>query len=180
MPVTYVGIDSGGTRTSVRIIGESEAPLTIQVDGSLSGALEPQHFGPCLNNIFAALAAIPAGIVALSFFAGTLALFALTLELLLRRYPDKRDPLFILAVCSMAGVWHTLGYLQLYAPLILAVAAAWLLMRRGNLLLAGIAIGLMVAIKPNFALWPVLMLAAGHPRVGLSALQHLQTHHDEE
>jgi N-acetylglucosamine kinase-like BadF-type ATPase len=57
MPVTYVGIDSGGTRTSVRIIGESEAPLTIQVDGSLSGALEPQHFGPCLNNIFAALAA---------------------------------------------------------------------------------------------------------------------------
>jgi hypothetical protein len=53
-PVTHVGIDSGGTRTTVRIAGDSHAPHTIHVAESLSGALEPRQFRPCLDSIFAA------------------------------------------------------------------------------------------------------------------------------
>jgi hypothetical protein len=102
-------------------------------------------------------------------FLGTVAFFAVALYMLMRAYPDKRDPLVLLAVCSLAGVWHTLGYLQIYAPLILGVIAAWLLLRRGDLLMAGLIIGLIVAVKPNFVLWPLLLLVAGQPRVALAA-----------
>jgi hypothetical protein len=120
--------------------------------------------------LFASLTSLPPQLTAFGFLAGTIALFGLTLMLLLRWFPDKRNTLAVLAVCSLAGVWHTLGYHQIYAPLILAVAASWQLMRRGDLLLAGIAIGMVVAIKPNFVLWPLFLLAAGHPRVAISAL----------
>jgi hypothetical protein len=105
-----------------------------------------------------------------AFLAGTIAILAAALGLLLMEHPDKRRPLVIISVISFAGVWHTLGYLQIYAPLVLLVVASWYLMRRDHFLLAGVAIGLVIAIKPNFALWPILLLVAGHQRTPLAAL----------
>jgi hypothetical protein len=49
------------------------------------------------------------------------------------------------------------------------MAGAWLLMRRGNLLMAGVLIGLIIAVKPNYALVALLLLAAGHYRPALTA-----------
>jgi len=47
---------------------------------------------------------------------------------------------------------------------------AWLLFRAGHECWAGLLIGLVVAIKPNLGLWPVLLLVAGHRRPALTAL----------
>src|SRR5438045_2456951 len=80
--------------------------------------------------------------------------------LLMAAYPDKRNLLVLLAVVSLAGVWHMVWYLQLYAPLILAITCSWLLMRRGNLLIAGVMLGLVVAVKPNFGVVILALLAA--------------------
>lgn len=104
-----------------------------------------------------------------AFLTMSVALLAASVALLLREYPQRRLLLTLVAVTSLAGVWHTLGYLQLYAPLVLAIVASWLLLRHGHLLLAGIAIGLVIAIKPNFALLPLFLLAANHVRIPVAA-----------
>ncbi|MCL6430781.1 MAG: DUF2029 domain-containing protein, partial [Anaerolineae bacterium] len=59
---------------------------------------------------------------------------------------------------------------QIYVPLLLAAAGAWELLRRDRHLEAGILIGLLVAIKPNFALWPLLLLLGGYGLVGGTAV----------
>lgn len=54
-------------------------------------------------------------------------------------------------------------------PLALAAAGAWLLLERGRLLAAGLLIGVVVAVKPNFLVWPGLLLLAGYPQVAFAA-----------
>ena len=62
----------------------------------------------------------------------------------------------------MAGFWDTLALGQIYMPLVLAGASAWLLLERGEGAWAGFLMGLVVAMKPNFLVWPVLLLLSGH------------------
>ena len=140
--------------------------------------VQPQPISPDALNLnppvtvylFDPLSRVDTTILRHAFLAGTAAIFALGVLLLLRAYPDKRDPVVLLAVFSLAGLWHLFGYLQLYAPLFLAGVGAWLMMRRGNALGAAVLIGLIVAIKPNFVLWPLFLLMAGHQRIGIAAL----------
>lgn len=97
-------------------------------------------------------------------------LFAGACLFMLRAYPWQRRPLIVLWLLALAGFWYTLWLGQLYAGLFALVLTAWLLLERGhNVLLAGVLIGLTVAIKPNFALWPLLLLLAGHGRPALVA-----------
>jgi hypothetical protein len=70
---------------------------------------------------------------------------------------------------ALAGFWDTLFLGQIYLPLVLAGVAAWLLLERGEAIGAGILIGLVVAIKPNFLVWPVLLFLAGHRAPALIA-----------
>ncbi len=120
--------------------------------------------------LFANLTRLPSGLVGTLFFIGSLFLFALAVWMLLSAYRDKRQLIVILAIASFAGVWQMLWYLQIYAPLILGATAAWLLLRRGDMVLAGIVLGLVAAIKPNFAVVLICLLAARYPRVALPGL----------
>lgn len=124
---------------------------------------------PVTVYFFAALTLLSAHVVQSLFLGASVALFAVAVALLLREYPDKRDLLVVLAVLSMAGVWHMLWYRQIYAPLLLAIVGSWLLMRRGRLVWAGVLIGLVIVVKPNYALLPLLLFAAGHRRVAIPA-----------
>lgn len=100
----------------------------------------------------------------------SLLLYLLALLLLARAYPGQTTPLRIAWALSLAGLWHTLELGQIYLPLLLATIGAVLLLRRDRPLLAGLLIGLVVAIKPNLAVWPVLLLAAGFWRAGMAGL----------
>jgi hypothetical protein len=120
--------------------------------------------------LFDYLSRLPTGLVQLIFLAGSIAVLAIALAVLLHAYPDKRNLPVVLAAASFAGVWHMLWYLQLYAPLVLAVVGAWLLLRKGHLVWAGVLIGLVAAIKPNFAIVILALLLARHTRVALPAL----------
>src|SRR5690606_17847336 len=97
---------------------------------------------------FAALTFFDADIIRFAFLAGSLVMYAAAVGLLMRAYPDKRGWQYVLAIVSLAGLWHMVYYLQVYAPLLLAVVGAWLLMRRGSYVWAGILIGIVIAIKP--------------------------------
>ncbi len=89
---------------------------------------------------------------------------------MLKAYPEHRTPQGVLWIASFGGLWYTLWLGQIYMLPFALGLGAWFLIQRGtNPLLAGLLIGLLVAIKPHFAIWPLLLLLAGHPRIGLSA-----------
>lgn len=100
----------------------------------------------------------------------SVALYGATVALLLIRY--REVPSLVVAICAfaLAGFWDTLLLGQIYIPLVLAGAAGWLLLERGATIWAGILIGAVVAIKPNFAVWPVLLLLSGYFRPAMVAL----------
>ena len=120
--------------------------------------------------LFEPISELDRGMVGTAFLVGSLAMVAISAGLLMRAYPEKRNWLMILIVLAMAGIWQMLFYLQIYAPLLLATTGAWLLMRRGDWLLAGVLIGVVVAIKPNYAIVPLILLAAGHYRPSIAAV----------
>jgi hypothetical protein len=100
----------------------------------------------------------------------SIALYALTVLLLMVRYSALPRTVFLLWAFALAGFWDTLLLGQIYIPLVLAGVAAWLLLERGEALWAGVLIGFVVALKPNFAVWPVLLFLSGHMRPALWAL----------
>jgi Glycosyltransferase family 87 len=90
--------------------------------------------------------------------------------LLLRRPGQpERLTLFVWAF-ALAGFWDTLVLGQIYLPLVLAGTAAWLLLERGEGRWAGVLIGLVVAMKPNFLVWPALLFLSGHRLPALVAV----------
>lgn len=119
--------------------------------------------------LFEPLSRLDPDVARMGFILGSSLMVTLAVGMLLQAYPDKRSAVVVLAVISMAGIWHMLFYLQIYAPLILAITVAWLLMKRGDLLLAGLLVGLVIAIKPNYALVALVLFAAGHYRVAIAA-----------
>jgi len=70
---------------------------------------------------------------------------------------------------SLPGLWVTLEQGQIYVVLLFVAVGAWLSLDRGHLVRAGLLMGLLVAIKPQFAVWPGLLLLAGHTSVAAAA-----------
>jgi predicted DCC family thiol-disulfide oxidoreductase YuxK len=89
--------------------------------------------------------------------------------LLLARTYARRRPAMIIWALALAGVWDTLALGQIYLPLVLATAASWVLLDRGRAIAAGVLMGIVVAVKPNFGVWPLLLLLAGHWRAPAAA-----------
>jgi hypothetical protein len=92
-----------------------------------------------------------------------------TLALLVRRYGAGPNWLLALWTLALAGVWDTLALGQIYLPLVLAAVGSWLLLERGRTTSAGVLLGILVAVKPNFAVWPMLLVLAAHYRAPLVA-----------
>jgi hypothetical protein len=100
----------------------------------------------------------------------SVAFYAVTVLLLVLRFRGLEAPLIALWAFALAGFWDTLFLGQIYLPLVFAAVAAWLLLERGAGLWAGILIGIVVAMKPNFLVWPVLLFLAGHRRPALAGV----------
>ena len=63
---------------------------------------------------------------------------------------------------TLAGLWHTLVLGQIYILLLFFTTLGWIFLRREQYIAAGVAIGLIVAIKPNFIIWPLFLLISGY------------------
>jgi hypothetical protein len=92
------------------------------------------------------------------------------IALLLACFPDARQPWRLIWALGLSSFWGTLALGQIYTFLALATALAWVLLRKDRKTLAGVVIGFIVAIKPNFLLWPVMLVIAGNRRVASTAL----------
>ncbi|HEU0072646.1 MAG TPA: glycosyltransferase family 87 protein [Dehalococcoidia bacterium] len=98
-------------------------------------------------------------------------IYAAVCIVLLKAYPWQRRPLVMLWLLAVAGFWYTLLLGQIYIPLFALGLGALLLIERGrNLLWAGLLVGLVVAIKPNFAIWPLFLLLAGQRKMALTSV----------
>jgi hypothetical protein len=102
-------------------------------------------------------------------WAVSVLLYGLTVLLLLRRYEELPKLTIALWAFALAGFWDTLVLGQIYVPLVLAAAGAWLLLERGERFWSGFLIGLVIAMKPNFLVWPALLFLSGHRRPALVA-----------
>jgi hypothetical protein len=89
-------------------------------------------------------------------------LYAFILLLLVKFYRQNIPPLKFIWAFTLAGFWHTLSLGQIYIPLLLFTVVSLLLMQEKRYLLAGMAIGLIIAIKPNFVLWAIFLLFSGY------------------
>jgi hypothetical protein len=97
--------------------------------------------------------------------------YAATVLLLVRRYGNGlHSVIMVLWAFALAGFWDTLFLGQIYLPLVFAGVAAWLLLERGANVGAGILIGLVVAMKPNFLVWPALLFLSGYRLPALAAV----------
>ncbi|MDH3229773.1 MAG: DUF2029 domain-containing protein [Alphaproteobacteria bacterium] len=65
---------------------------------------------------------------------------------------------------ALPAFWDSLRLGQIYVLLLFVVACAWFLLRRQRLAAAGILIGIFVALKPIFVLWPLMLFVTGHLR----------------
>lgn len=100
----------------------------------------------------------------------SLVLFGCTLALLVRANRARATPLRIAWCLGLAGLWNAVRSGQVYVPLLVVCAGAWLALRARRTPVAGLLLGLLVAVKPNFALWPLLLLIGGEPLVAGIAL----------
>jgi hypothetical protein len=83
--------------------------------------------------------------------------------------PTQEQWLRVLLLLLWHPLWSTLNQGQLYVWLLVLVTVAVLRIRQQPVL-AGICIGLLVALKPPYVLWPLLLLAAHQVRPSLIAL----------
>lgn len=144
-------------------------PLTFKVEYPTLGIVAAPNLNPPISvPIFRALAGFDPQAAFYAWYAVALALYLLIVWLLLRAYP-RRGLLRLAWALGLAGLWHTLELGQVYVHLLLIATLAWLALERGRSILAGVLIGLLVAIKPSLAVWPLLLLLGGHWTVALMA-----------
>ena len=103
-------------------------------------------------------------------YAISLGIFAFSVALVCRAHQRYAVPLRVAWAMSLAGLWQMLILGQIYAPLVLASTAAWILLENRHFTSAGVLIGVLVAIKPNFLVWPVLLLMASYWTTSFVAL----------
>lgn len=86
----------------------------------------------------------------------SLIIYILSISILVYIY--KPSPIKILWLFSLAGFWHTIGLGQIYTPLLLLITLAWLSLLKNKDGLAGIFLGLLISIKPNFIIWLISLV----------------------
>lgn len=90
----------------------------------------------------------------------SLVVYLAAVALLIREHP-RSDRLLVSAwVLAISPFWLTLGE-QVYPVLAVAAVASWTLLKRERRLMAALPLGLLIALKPNFALWPFSLLLVG-------------------
>ncbi len=100
----------------------------------------------------------------------SLAAYAVSMLIIARLFPTAVTPNRLLWAAAQGGLWITIGLGQIYAFLLLLVAVAYWAVPRQHHLIAGLCLGLLAAVKPNFIVLPLLMILAGRRRTGLFAL----------
>jgi len=122
---------------------------------------------PCMLPLFSLLARFPIRAEMVWWTAISALLIVLSAGIMLAEMKGRIQKRQILWLLLAAFVLDTLRLGQDYSLMSFLLVMVWLLNRRGNNTAAAVAIGIMVAMKPNLGLWPILMFVTGRRRQGL-------------
>jgi hypothetical protein len=114
---------------------------------------------PAVLPLFSLWSRVPPLTGALMWAAVSTLLFIGTAGVLIRRYNPERRQVWWLLTCSATIL--TLGLQQIYAILLVLCVAIWFLLESEHDIEAGVLLGVLTAVKPNLALWPLLLALSG-------------------
>lgn len=114
---------------------------------------------PVLLPLLAVVSLVDRQVGWIAWYTASFAIFAVAVLILRKHFQSTLTT----AVWSfaVAGLWHTLLLGETYTPLVLLTAIFWVSASRESNLAAGIALGFIISLKPNFALWGFLLLIGG-------------------
>jgi len=149
----------------------TDSPLVFQVDSQNSDQTLPSpNLNPPVSIIFFRLLAdVNPAKAALSWKVISAIMFVTGVFILARSYPKFTNPVRILWALNLAGFWNTIALGQIYAPIFLLAIGVWIFTENRYSKLAGIMLGMIIAIKPNFIFWLLLLGVAGQITTILSA-----------
>ncbi len=133
--------------------------------GTISVNLNP----PISVLLFQAIADVHPEATARVWAIGSIALYTLALLWLVRLWPETSSPMRLLWAFALGGLWHLVTMRQIYVPLLLVAIGVAVCLRANRPAIAGLLIGVLVAIKPQFAIWPALLFATRHYRPSIVA-----------
>jgi hypothetical protein len=144
-------------------------PLTMDAELGRGHGAAVNLNAPLSVPLFQMMAGLDPAVARVGWFVATVAAYATMVGLFLHAYPARRGPLQVTWPFAMAGFWETINLGQVYVFLALISTAAWLMLGRRPVV-AGALIGFIVAFKPNFVVWPLLLLLTHQRRTAISAL----------
>jgi hypothetical protein len=149
----------------------TESPLIFHVEFNKLGLKASlPNLNPPISILFAQLLATFDPVTSLLAWKSiTAILYFLCVLALMLVFSVNSTILRIFWAFSLAGFWHTIELGQIYAPLALFSTGAFIFFMKQKWGLAGILIGCMVAIKPNFIIWPVFLLLGNYIPTALVA-----------
>jgi hypothetical protein len=89
-----------------------------------------------------------------------------------RHFPQTPRRSALIWMLALTAFWDTMFLGQIYIPLFALGGIAWVMLKERKPWIAGLCIGTLVALKPQFILWPVFLLLG---RFFLPALVSLAT-----
>jgi hypothetical protein len=99
-------------------------------------------------------------------------LYAVSLLVIFSLYHPVNRFKVLWALC-LAGFWHTLELGQIYTFLLFCLTLAWYFSEKGYQILAGLFLGVLIAIKPNFIVMLPFLFIGGQYKTGLGALSSI-------
>lgn len=116
-------------------------------------------------------------LVTTQIWRGLSSLFYIFAFIIFLKNRDSTNPVFLsraLWMFGLAGFWHTIELGQIYTLLLLLSVGIFTYTKKKLSFPAGLLLGLLIAVKPNFIFWAMALLAAGYIKIfiiaGLTAL----------
>lgn len=122
--------------------------------------LAPNLNPPISVLIFESIAEIPPQTSVTIWRFTTFLLFVISIFIAQFQLPAEPSPpntWRIFWAFGMAGIWHTVHLGQIYALMLILAVTAWVYLKNKKDILGGIALGLLIAIKPNFVFWAIAL-----------------------
>jgi len=140
-------------------------PLTFHPLANNPAIVDLNLSPPALLPFLSGWAAISPNIAVKIWAILSVMLFLASAALLVKEYGNRLQhrQLFWLLLGPSAFDAILMG--QDYAIFLALAVGVWLLFRRNMEIGAGICLGLLVAAKPNYALWPIFLACCGHTRL---------------
>ncbi len=161
--------DFGAFVSSGRAVWSGENPYGFYNRLDDIGSSTPNLNPPLSLVVFSLLARIDPVVGLLTWRVIAVLVYALSIFILLRQNPRWRSPIWIAWLAAFPPFVMTITLGQIYTVLLLIVAIAWRVQLSNRPVLAGALIGILVAIKPNFAIWPFLLILTGETGIAVSS-----------